>query len=50
MEGQRNFIEGGNHSALDVGVLKKGTRSFEVGQSAKRRAEVVSLPNNILYE
>ena len=24
MEGQRNFIEVDDHSALDVGVLKKG--------------------------
>ena len=30
MEGLRNFIEVDNHSALDVGDLKKGTRSFEV--------------------
>ena len=39
MEGLRNFIEVDNHSALDVGDLKKGTRSFEYeGQRAKRRA------------
>ena len=30
MDGLRNFIEVDNHSALDVGDLKKGTRSFEV--------------------
>ena len=30
MEGLRNFIEVDNHSALDVGYLKKGTRTFEV--------------------
>ena len=30
MEGQRNFIKVDNHSFLDVGDLKKGTRSFEV--------------------
>ena len=30
MEGLRNFIEVDNHSALDVGYLKEGTRSFEV--------------------
>ena len=30
MEGLRNVIEIDNHSALDVGYLKKGTRSFEV--------------------
>ena len=28
----RNFIEVDNHSALDVGYLKEGTRSFEVGR------------------
>ena len=28
-EGLRNFIEVDNHSALDVGYLKEGTRSFE---------------------
>ena len=30
MEGLRNFIEIDNHSALEVGYLKEGTRSFEV--------------------
>ena len=30
MEGLRNFIEVDNHSALDVGYLKEGTRSFVV--------------------
>ena len=30
MEGLRNFIEVDNHSALDVGYLKEGIRSFEV--------------------
>ena len=29
MEGLSNFIEVDNHSALDVGHLKQGTRSFE---------------------
>ena len=28
MEGLRNFIEVDNHSALGVGYLKEGTRSF----------------------
>ena len=30
MEGLRNFIEVDKHSALDLGYLKEGTRSFEV--------------------
>ena len=30
MEGLRNFIEVNKHSALDLGYLKEGTRSFEV--------------------
>ena len=30
MDGLRNFIEVDNHSALDVGHLKEGTRSFVV--------------------
>ena len=30
MEGLRSFFEVDNHSALDVGCLMEGTRSFEV--------------------
>ena len=30
MEGLKNFIEVDSHSALDVGYLKEGTRSYEV--------------------
>ena len=30
MEGLRIFIDVDNHSALDVGYLKEGTRPFEV--------------------
>ena len=37
MEGLRNFIEVDNHSALDVGDSKKGTRSFEVTKVKVRR-------------
>ena len=39
VESLRNFIEVDNRSALEVGYLKKGTRSFEVrSQNARRRA------------
>ena len=30
MKGLRNLIAVDNHSALDVGYLREGTRSFEV--------------------
>ena len=37
MEGLRHFIEVDNHSVLDVGYLKDGTRSFEVREAESRR-------------
>ena len=40
MEGLRNFIEVDNHSALDVGHLKEGTRSVFSGTKAKARRGV----------
>ena len=30
MDGLRRFIEAGNHSAVDVGDLRRGTRSLSV--------------------
>ena len=30
MDGLRSFVEGDNHSAVDVGHLRKGTRPFYV--------------------
>ena len=38
MEGLRNFIEVDNHSALDVGHLKEGTRSFVVRRPKSEEA------------
>ena len=37
MEGLKNFIEVDNHSALNVGHLEEGTRSFEVRRPKVRR-------------
>ena len=40
MEDLRNLKEVDNHSALDVGDLKKGTRSFEVRRCEEEGHEV----------